>query len=80
MQVRQDRLDRALIAAIKRNATREVLSLLRQGADANCRDVPDLQGMTTALRAHVPGDTVEVEFKRNGQSQTVKVVLGRRGG
>jgi hypothetical protein len=41
---------------------------------------PDLQGMTTALRAHAPGDTVEVEFKRDGQSQTVKVVLGRRGG
>lgn len=42
-QVRQDRLDRALIAAIKRNDTSAVLSLLNQGADANARDLPDLR-------------------------------------
>lgn len=43
-------------------------------------DVPDLQGMTEALRAHKPGDEVEVVFRRDGQEMKTTVVLGRRGG
>lgn len=43
-------------------------------------DVPDLQGMTDALRSYQPGDTVDIVVKRDGQTQTVKVTLGRRGG
>jgi peptidase M28-like protein/PDZ domain-containing protein len=42
--------------------------------------IPDLQAMTDALRAHQPGDTVEVRFLRDGQEQRVKVTLGTRGG
>jgi S1-C subfamily serine protease len=42
--------------------------------------VADLQGMTDALRSFQPGDEVDVVVKRDGQEQTVKVVLGRRGG
>jgi hypothetical protein len=36
--VRQERMNQALIAAIRRNDTRAVLSLLFDGADANARD------------------------------------------
>jgi ankyrin repeat protein len=36
--VQQERLDRALIAAVKRNDTRRVHGLLAQGADAQARD------------------------------------------
>ena len=43
-------------------------------------EVADLQGMTDALRAHQPGDVVEVVFRRDGQVMTTKVTLGRRGG
>ena len=43
-------------------------------------DVPDLQAMTDALRAHAPGDVVEVVVRRNGELVTLKVTLGRRGG
>ncbi len=39
-EVRQERLNQALIAAIKRNDTNSVTSLLEQGADANTRDDP----------------------------------------
>src|SRR5262245_19994140 len=39
-QVRQERLNRALIAAIKRYDAPAVVSLLQQGADANARDLP----------------------------------------
>lgn len=42
--------------------------------------VPDLQAMTNALRAHHPGDVVEVRFLRKGVEQGVKVTLGSRGG
>jgi ankyrin repeat protein len=38
--VRQERLNRALIAAIKRNDDKSVAVLLNLGADANCRDEP----------------------------------------
>lgn len=43
-------------------------------------DVADLMAMTTALRAHRPGDTVEVVYLRNGERRTVRVTLGRREG
>lgn len=43
-------------------------------------DVADLQGMTNALRAYQPGDDVDVVVIRDGQRQTFKVTLGRRGG
>src|SRR5579859_2335248 len=39
-QVRQERLNRNLIAAVKANDTKAVVSLLDQGANANCRDEP----------------------------------------
>ena len=43
-------------------------------------DVIDLQTMTNALRAHRPGDVVEVRFLREGTEQRVSVTLGTRGG
>ena len=43
-------------------------------------DVADLMAMTTALRAHRPGDTVDVLYLRNGERHTARVTLGRRGG
>ncbi len=45
-QMRQDRLDRDLIAAIKCNDTPVALSLLSQGADANVRDEPQRKSAT----------------------------------
>jgi len=42
-------------------------------------DVPDLQGMTDALRAHRPGDTVTVVFRRGTVMDSTVVVLGSRG-
>ena len=33
---------------------------------------------TYALREHVPGDTVQIKVKRNGQVVEVTAVLGRR--
>jgi hypothetical protein len=42
-------------------------------------DVTDLQSMTSALRAHRPGDEVEVRFLRNGTEQRATVTLGERG-
>lgn len=38
--VRQQRLNSTLLTAVKRNDARAVVSLLNQGADANCRDAP----------------------------------------
>ncbi|HVX89640.1 MAG TPA: M20/M25/M40 family metallo-hydrolase [Gemmatimonadales bacterium] len=43
-------------------------------------DVPDLQAMTDILRAHRPGDVIDVVYLRDGQRMTTKVTLGRRGG
>lgn len=40
--------------------------------------VDDLQGMTDALRAHRPGDRVEVEVERDGRRQTLLITLGTR--
>jgi putative serine protease PepD len=38
--------------------------------------VADAAALTAAIRAHGPGDTVEVTFTRNGDEQTVEVTLG----
>src|SRR5215472_2426515 len=38
-QLRQQRLDHALIEAIKRNDTPRAIAMLNEGADANARDV-----------------------------------------
>jgi hypothetical protein len=40
--------------------------------------VGDLYAFTYALRAHAPGDTVEVTVLREGREITVEAVLGRR--
>jgi S1-C subfamily serine protease len=42
--------------------------------------IPDLQAMTEALRAHEAGDVVEIRIRRDGLEQTVTVTLGSRGG
>lgn len=42
--------------------------------------VGNLYDMTDALRAHKPGDTVEIVVTRDGQSVTLTVTLGRRDG
>ena len=41
-------------------------------------DVADLQGMTDALRAHKPGDVVDVQVLRGGERLSLKVTLGSR--
>lgn len=41
-------------------------------------EVADLVAMTEALRAHEPGDTVEVRFLRDGEERRVTAVLGDR--
>jgi hypothetical protein len=41
-------------------------------------DVADLQGMTDALRAHKPGDVVDVQVLRGAERVTVAVTLGSR--
>ena len=41
-------------------------------------DVADLQGMTTALRAHKPGDVVDVQVLRGGEKVSLKATLGSR--
>ena len=43
-------------------------------------DVHDLQGLTNALRAHKPGDTVEIAILRDGRRLTVTATLATRGG
>ena len=43
-------------------------------------EVEDLQAMTDALRAHRPGDTAMVRFRRGERVDSVAVVFGRRGG
>jgi S1-C subfamily serine protease len=43
-------------------------------------NVPDLQAMTEALRAHQPGDTVDIVVKRGKDVTTVRATLGSRGG
>jgi S1-C subfamily serine protease len=41
-------------------------------------DVPDLQAMTDALRAHKPGDVVNIVVRRGDSTTTVRATLGRR--
>jgi S1-C subfamily serine protease len=41
-------------------------------------DVADLQGMTDALRAHEPGDVVDVHVLRDGTRLALPVTLGDR--
>ena len=41
-------------------------------------DVADLQGLTDALRAHKPGDTVPLRVIRDGKPLTLEVTLGSR--
>lgn len=41
-------------------------------------DVADLQGMTDALRAHKPGDAVDVRVIRGTDTLTLRVTLGNR--
>ena len=41
-------------------------------------DVADLQGLTDALRAHKPGETVPLRVIRDGKSVTLEVTLGTR--
>jgi hypothetical protein len=41
-------------------------------------EVADLQGMTDALRAHKPGDSVEIRFLRDGRAERVTVTLSSR--
>ena len=43
-------------------------------------EVPDLQSMTDALRAHVAGDLVDIVVLRDGKPQVFQVTLGQRGG
>ena len=40
--------------------------------------IPDLQAMTDALRSHKAGDTVEIEYIRDGTRKTVSVTFGTR--
>jgi S1-C subfamily serine protease len=46
-------------------------------------EVPDLEAMTTALRSHRPGDTVEIVVRRGGRRgaalTTLTAILGTRG-
>jgi aminopeptidase N len=41
-------------------------------------EVADLQGLTDALRAHQPGDTVPLQLLRDGKPLTLEVTLGTR--
>jgi hypothetical protein len=41
-------------------------------------DIADLQGLTDALRAHKPGDTVPLRLIRDGKPLTLEVTLGTR--
>jgi S1-C subfamily serine protease len=43
-------------------------------------EVADLQAMTDALRAHKPGDVVDVQVLRGGERLSLKVTLGSRAG
>lgn len=50
--------------------------LVRVGEHATA----DLQGLTDALRAHKPGDTVPVVLRRGAETLTLTVTFGSRGG
>jgi hypothetical protein len=59
-QIRQQRLDRALIEAIKKDDTKTAIALLDQGADANVTDRPEkpvtLPGLLSALWNRIKGN------------------------
>ena len=42
------------------------------------REIGDLYEYTYALRAHAPGDRVEIVVLREGERLTLPAVLGRR--
>jgi hypothetical protein len=42
-------------------------------------EVPDLEAMTSALRSHKPGDTVEIVVRRGSALTTLTATLGTRG-
>ncbi len=42
-------------------------------------EVPDLEAMTSALRSHKPGDTVEIVVRRGATLTTLTATLGTRG-
>jgi hypothetical protein len=41
-------------------------------------DIPDLEAMTDALRAHKPGHVVDIVVRRGDSTKTVRATLGRR--
>ena len=41
----------------------------------NGRSIDDSTELVVEIRNHAPGDTVEIEFTRNGQDQTASLVL-----
>jgi Tol biopolymer transport system component len=41
-------------------------------------EVADLYGLTDALRAHKPGDTVQIEWLRDGEEMSAETTLGSR--
>ncbi len=43
------------------------------------RDIPDLQAMADALRAHKAGDVVEIVVRRGDSTMTLRATLGTRG-
>ncbi len=43
------------------------------------RDIPDLQAMADALRAHKAGDVVDIVVRRGDSTTTVRATLGTRG-
>jgi len=59
----QPELNRALIAAVKKNDTAAVVALLAQGADANARDVsPDTRSVWLRLRDRFAGKPHPTEY------------------
>jgi putative serine protease PepD len=43
------------------------------------RDIPDLEAMAEALRAHKAGDVVDIVVRRGDSTTTVRATLGTRG-
>ncbi len=74
------RADGVRITAVRDDSPAERAGL--QGGDVivafGGRDVGDLYALTWALRAHAPGDTVEVVVRREGERRTFRAVLEER--
>jgi S1-C subfamily serine protease len=68
------------ISGVRAGSPAEVAGL--KGDDVITRigemDVPDLQAMTNALRAHKPGDVVEIRVLRGTTPLQLKATLGTR--